>query len=237
MSLDDIMLRGWHLFRSRDLNPPLDTTAARLDTAFLNIAQIEDTGTLRSHALTLGFNGQVTHRFTGVVHYTWSNTVDDTSSLFELPADARNLAAEHGPADHDRRHRLRAIGTFNPGAGVRLGVLAIVESGAPFNITTGFDGNRDGVVRDRPLGVTRNSGQGPGQTQVDLRVTKVLPLRPAAGKHPDRHANVQLTLDAFNVFNFTNFTDIIGVQTSPLFGQPTKAKPARTIQLSARYRF
>ncbi len=237
VSLDYTMLRGSHLFRSRDLNPPLDMTAARLDGAFLNVAQIETTAALRSDALTLGFNGQVTRRFTGVVHYTWSKTVDDTSSLFDLPADSANLAAEHGPADHDRRHRLRAVGTFTAGAGVRLGVLATVESGAPFNITTGFDQNRDGVVRDRPLGVTRNSGQGPGQAQIDLRVTKVLPLRPSAGKHPDRHANVQLTLDAFNVFNATNFSDVIGVQTSPLFGQPTKAKPARTIQLSARYRF
>jgi uncharacterized membrane protein YgcG len=47
-----------------------------------------------------------------------------------------------------------------------------VNSGSPYNITTGRDDNGDTVNNDRPAGVQRNSGTGPSNYQVDLTFSK-----------------------------------------------------------------
>jgi hypothetical protein len=118
--------------------------------------------------------------------------------------------------------------------------MLVANSGAPFNITTGSDNNGDGVANDRPLGVTRNTGQGPGFMQTDLRVSKVFtffkgPLNEDGDVSGFR--KMELSFDAFNLFNRTNFTSIIGQVSSPRFGQATSALPARTIQMSVRFNF
>src|SRR5262249_30476704 len=41
--------------------------------------------------------------------------------------------------------------------GIRMQMTMNASSGAPFNITTGFDDNRDGVVNDRPAGLGRDA--------------------------------------------------------------------------------
>lgn len=60
--------------------------------------------------------------------------------------------------------------------GFRTGLVFSATSGGPYDITTGRDNNGDSQVTDRPSGVTRNTGQGPGYFTVDLRVTKLLRL-------------------------------------------------------------
>ena len=71
---------------------------------------------------------------------------------------------------------------------------------------------------------------------MDLRVTKLLALRPAS-THPDKHGMIEVALDAFNAFNRSNFTNFIGIQTSPFFRDATAARAARTVQASVKYRF
>jgi len=229
-------LRGWHQFRARNLNAPSDPFGPRPDPALLNVALVGSAGAMRSDALAISFNGQITRQFLGVVHYTWSKATDESSGLFDLPADPRNVAAERGRADHDRRHRVNVVGTWQAGHGLKVGVLASLATGSPFDITTGFDDNGDGRVHDRPIGVTRNTGEGSGLAQMDLRVTKLLALRPAS-THPDKHGMIEVALDAFNAFNRSNFTNFIGIQTSPFFGDATAARAARTVQASVKYRF
>jgi hypothetical protein len=51
-------------------------------------------------------------------------------------------------------------------------------SGIPFNITTGRDDNGDGLALDRPAGISRNTGQGPGFAVMDLRWYRDFRLRP-----------------------------------------------------------
>ena len=48
---------------------------------------------------------------------------------------------------------------------------------------------------------------------------------------------VTFALDAFNVTNKVNYVTYIGNLSSPFFGQPVAAKPARRLQLSARFTF
>ena len=56
---------------------------------------------------------------------------------------------------------------------MRLATVLTMASGAPLDVTTGSDDNGDLIVNDRPSGVSRNTGVGPGLTQVDLRLTTI----------------------------------------------------------------
>jgi hypothetical protein len=138
------------------------------------VNQVESSATSRGQALGVTFRGRLARRFKGTVQYTLSQTTDDTSGPFALLADNQNLAAERGRADNDRRHRLALAGTVDIRRTLRLDAVAKFSSGAPFDITIGFDTNGDTVANDRPSDVTRNTGEGPGQAQMDLRLTKLV---------------------------------------------------------------
>src|SRR5262249_8839317 len=79
--------------------------------------------------------------------------------------------------------------------------VSCARAGRPFNVLAGFDNRGDGQVNThrRPFGVSRNSGRGPGFVATDLRVTKPLPLAWRQG------TRVELTAEAFNLFDRTNF--------------------------------
>jgi hypothetical protein len=108
-------------------------------------------------------------------------------------------------------------------------------SGLPFNITTGFDNNGDTVANDRPDGVARNSGRGPGVVQLDVRLAKSFSFR--RKDEPRKHDALEVTADVFNALNRTNLTHVVGVLSSPFFGRGNSAASARTVQFSARYLF
>jgi hypothetical protein len=163
--------------------------------------------------------------------------------VFDLPADDNDLAAERGRSDFDRRHRFTTAGVYEwRAAGLDVGTVISLLSGAPYDITTGSDDNGDLVGNDRPRGVTRNTGQGPGFAQVDLRVTKLFRMFRPPSADPESAKreyinNFEINLDIFNVFNRTNLVSYIGVLSSPYFGRANAASRPRTLQLSARYRF
>jgi hypothetical protein len=229
-------LRGLHLFRSRDVNAPLPLTGVRPDPTFFNINQVESTASMRSNALTLSYRGRVGKHFNAIAQYSFSKTTDDTSGPFSLPANNYDLRPEMGRADFDRRHRFSLAGVINLPGAFRVGTVLNVGSRIPFDITTGADNNHDSVANDRPPGVTRNTGDGPGLLQLDLRVTKLFHVwRPV---NRDRNSpNLELSVDAFNVINHANYPNFVGVLSSPLFGRPNTALPPRTIQTSLGYRF
>ena len=237
-----LRLRTSHAFRSRDVNAPAAGSLARPDPVHLNIFEIGSTGESHTDALTVTVKG-ITRNLHATAQYTLSRTVDDGSTLFELPADSTTLAGEFGRADFDRRHKLNVAATYGwKKDRVRLGAVLAVSSGAPFNIVTGSDNNHDLVVADRPSGVARNSGDGPAFAQLDLRFTTVFRApRPSSADPESRKRentdNLELTIDLFNALDRVNAIGYVGVVTSPLFGEPTAARIPRTAQLSLRYRF
>ena len=230
-------LHGSNLFRVRNVNAPRPGTGGRPDPDVLNVAQVESTATLRSNALKFGLTGRA-WRFRGTVNYTYAHSTNDVGgSLFRFPADNYNLAGEWGRADFDTRHKFNTLATFNlPGDGIELGTFVTLASGPPFDITTGFDDNGDTEATDRPAGVTRNTGKGPGFAQVDLRLWKKVKLGPGLGGAAEPRELI-IRLDAFNVLNRPNYDRIVGVVSSPLFGLPNSARTPRSIQASLRFRF
>ena len=121
-----------------------------------------------------------------------------------------------------------------------MGLLLVANSGRPFDITTGSDDNGDGIDNDRPAGVTRNTGKGPGFFQTDLRLSRIFKVY-TGGLNKDGDVSsfrrIELNVDAFNLFNRTNLTNIIGETSSPRFGQAIAALAPRTIQLSLKFGF
>jgi hypothetical protein len=231
-------LRGIHLFRARDVNAPL--AGVRPDHGLFLERMVESIGLLRSNALIASLQGRIKKAVKFKAQYTLSRSDDNTDGPLALPADSRDLGPEWGRSSFDTRHRFVLAGTSDLPAAFRLGVMVVANSGAPFNITTGSDDNGDGVANDRPPGVTRNTGEGPGFMQTDLRLSKVFTFfKGAMNSDGDVSGfrKMELSFDAFNVFNHTNLTNIIGEVSSPRFGQATNALPARTIQMSVRFNF
>jgi Carboxypeptidase regulatory-like domain/TonB dependent receptor-like, beta-barrel len=240
MAVEYQTLRGLYLLRSRNLNATLPETRQRPDPNLLNINQVESSASMRSNALSVTFRGSISSWFKGMAQYTLSHTTGNTSGPFVLPANNYDLRPELGRADFDQRHQFTYAGTLELPRSFRVGLLLRLASGKPFDITTGLDDNLDTVANDRPPGVTRNAGRGPGLAQLDLRLTKLFSVpRPFKGFNHSKNdsPNLEISIDLFNALNHTNFTNFIGVQSSPFFGQANSALPARTIQLSTRYRF
>jgi hypothetical protein len=106
--------------------------------------------------------------------------------------------ADYGRAAFDVRHRLFVGGNFTLPYGFSLSPFIIINSGQPYNLTTGQDNNGDSIFNDRPwfAGASQNAictargdfsltqtslGQvpteyctGPGNTTVNLRLSKTI---------------------------------------------------------------
>jgi carboxypeptidase family protein/TonB-dependent receptor-like protein len=231
-------LRGVHLFRARDSNTPID--GVRPDPSFFLERQVEPTASLRSNALIASLQGRIAKKVKMKAQYTLARSDDDTDGPQVLPANSRDLGAEWGRSAFDLRHRFTFAATADLPWRSRVGALLTANSGVPFNITTGFDDNGDGIVNDRPPGIGRNTGNGPHFAQLDLRLAKSLYLfqgnRTKDGKGSN-FTRMEISVDAFNIFNHTNLTDVIGVTSSSRFGLATGALQPRTIQLSVKFDF
>lgn len=232
--------RAAHLFRSRNTNAPLFAGGPPRDPDFRLIRQVESSGNLRGNALIASLQGRIIKPLKVKAQYTLSRTTDDVTDLFDLPANNYDLRLERGRAAFDKRHRFNFAGLLDLPMDFRLGSIITLGSGVPFDITTGFDDNGDSVVNDRPFGVPRNAGHGPGFAQLDVRLTKFLSL-PLFFDEEDKDKGelrkLELNLDVFNVLNRNNLTDVIGELSSPLFGRANASLQARTIQLSVKFNF
>ena len=258
--------RGRHILRSRDVNVrsvgPNAFALPGLDPRFLQLSVLEGTGRSEYHGLSLLLRRRYSRRWAMTASYTVGHAMDDVTdfTLETQPDDQTNLGAEWGPSSFDQRHRFVASGVWqSPMGNGRLAWLAdwsvapivTYASGRPFTALAGFDWNGDvHADTDRarlPSGLPagRNSGIGPAYFSVDLRVARTIAAR-------DR-TRVELTLEAFNLFNRVNYSGVnrvFGSQIVPdgtirgdaalaptMPGGFTSALPARQLQLGVRIRF
>jgi outer membrane receptor protein involved in Fe transport len=221
-------------FRSRDINAPLAPGyVARRDPVFGQIRQIESAGRGISNALEVTLRGNITRYFIGTAQYTLSKALNNTGGIAWFPAHSNTFAGEWARADFDQRHRFNLLGSINPGKWFNLGIGLTLNSGRPYSETTGQDTNGDGLANDRPAGVPRNSLEGPGFAQLDLRCARDFYLTHTRDKGP----TATIGLDAFNALNHTNYVSYIGTLSSPFFGHAVAANPPRRMQISFRFKF
>lgn len=258
-SIDYTRLRGIRLYRTRNTNAPLPTTGLRPDPNFINLDQFESSGKSQSDSMTVSFRTALRNRLSLLTQYTLARAMDDTSGWSALPANNYDLRPEYGRADYDRLQRLNLIGTCTLPWNLRAGTVLSLSSGIPFNITTGFDNNGDTVPNDRPPGVGRNTGEGPGYASVDFHLSKRFTfsrsqskgshVRPAGrsetgslstASNESREVSgprLEIGIDAFNAFNRVNFKNYVGTQSSPFFGRANTANSARQLQISVKFHF
>jgi outer membrane receptor protein involved in Fe transport len=226
--------RSFHLFRSIDINaPPPPGYVLRPDPNFGTVRQIQSETRQNNDGFDLTFRGSLTKYFAGQAQYTLSWTRNDTGGITYFPSNTYDLTGEWARADQDQRHRLFLLGTVQAHNWFTMGVILFVTSGRPYTVTTGTDTYNDGMDNARPLGVRRNSMQGGEYVSLDLRLSRDFLLKPKEKKGRALTA----ALEAFNVSNDVNYNTYVGVLTSPLFGQPVSAYPARRLQMSLGFRF
>ncbi len=172
-------VRGIHLYRSRNINAPFPGETARPDPARGNINLLESTAASSYHSLGVRVNGRI-GRTSIFARYTYSRNFSDTEGPFSLPANNHDLRADWGRSSQDRRHSVFTGFNLQLPWNLNANTRLRVNSGRPFNVTTGFDDNNDTVTNDRPAGVRRNSGEGPGLFNIDLTLSKTISLKPAS---------------------------------------------------------
>ena len=127
---------------------------------------------------------------------------------------------------------MNMLGTIHAARYLDLGLGLFANSGAPYTETTGRDEYRTGYANARPPGVPRNSLQGPGFVELDVRWSHEFAFTPK--KDGPR---LTTALDAFNLTNRVNYTTYVGNLSSPFFGEAVSARPVRRLQFSLRFAF
>lgn len=192
---------GLHLLRSEDINAPLPASGAfplgHAGPVFL----MESAGLYNQNQLIANVNAKLSAGLSLFGFYVFNRAMSNTDGVGTFPAVPRSSAGEYGPASTDVRNRVTAGGSINLKWSIRISPFAVVQSGAPFDITTGSDlygttlfNARLGVATDPGKAgliptayglldpnptpgenlLPRNYGRGPGQISVNLRVAKTI---------------------------------------------------------------
>ena len=174
--------RGVHLLNVRNLDQSL-----RLLT--------ESAGRSRQNQVLANLNASY-KKLAIFGNYALSYGRDDNEGL---PADPYNLRAEWGPSSYgDIRHRAVLMASALLPGKFAVSPFFVVNSGAPYNITTGLDPNHTGAPTARPglvagpcegrscytlnpvLGsaIEHNYGRGPGAVNLGLRLSRTWSFGP-----------------------------------------------------------
>jgi hypothetical protein len=198
---------GMHLLRSADINAPLPGTyqAGVSGSGLFPLGQpgpvflMESSGIYNQNQVIANVNAKLNAGLSLFGFYVLNHAMSNTDGIGSFPANPYSRAGEYGPAFTDVRQRVTAGGSINLRGNIRISPFAVVQSGAPFDITAGSDlygttlfNGRPGFATDpgRPgliptayglldpnptAGerlVPRNYGRGPGQVSVNLRIAK-----------------------------------------------------------------
>ncbi len=223
------------------------TTASNPQPPYSVIQSDVNDGLVYYEALDVNLNHSFSHGLSMLASYTWSHAIDNVDP--DIPSQNPNDPnfpgwAEVGNAIFDQRHRFVLSGTYIAPLKIRIGGIATLATGLPYNIVTGTTNSGDtGATTDRPVingaVVGRNTGRGGDIYDVTPFIARNFAII---------HERLQLDLraESFNVLNHANFVGYSGTwgngaTAGPGFGAPlagvTNQLPARSFQFSARATF
>jgi hypothetical protein len=194
---------GLHELRSLDITPPsgIQTTA---NPIFL----MTSSGLYNQNQIFVNINSRINKAASLFGFYSLNYAMSNTDGLGTFPANPYNWAGEYGRASTDIRNRFTFGGSLNMRWNLLVSPLLIVQSGAPFNITTGSDLYGTTLFNARPGIATnpntpgaiqtvyglldpnptpgeqilpRNDGRGPGQITMNVRFAKTWGFGPEKG--------------------------------------------------------
>ncbi len=259
------LARAWNDLRSRNINAPLNGTpnGVRPGTADLNLDQYQQTGGLGGNVIFAGVDQHSFKKlqiFAGYIHMNL-RTNADTPATF--PQSAYTDAGEYARPTWEATHQVIAFTNYVFPLGLVLSNQFNAASGVPFNVTTGFDNNGDGVFNDRPhfvsqsdasaigtpfglltsngstatipsAAIGRNAGTLPWNVHLDANLSREFKL---SGAKADNARSLTANLRSTNLLNHTNVTAVGGVLGSPLFNRAYAADPGRRIEAGLRFAF
>lgn len=244
--------------------PTPTQVAAGLTSDFRNPLRFQDNvyeSTAKSfyNAFTIAVQRRFSNNFSLNAHYTFSKSIDEVTDFNSdfAAQNPLNLTADRALSSFDQRHRAVISGIFvSPVKGnsltakllsnFQIAPIFTAGSGRPFNLLLGFDANGDGRSQsDRPGAAGRNTGRGEEFYSFDTRIARRINVK--------ENVYFELTFEAFNLFNRTNFAginNIIGTTKLTSFDargdrtksptQPlgfTSAAAKRQLQLGVRFTF
>jgi hypothetical protein len=141
-----VWVRGTHLPRSRDLNPPDSATAAAFLAAGNSQADLlkfnffrpepeasetmafENSASSVYHGLRTSLRGDIGSHLTLSSSYTFSKAIDDAEEIFphSRAQSMRDMRAERALALYDQRHRFVCALVYNIGSRARKGTWAAI---------------------------------------------------------------------------------------------------------------
>ena len=217
----------------------------------------DSTGNSVYHGLTLQAIEKAGKYFSLNANYTFSHTLDDGTfvTFVSTPQSNAQRNLERANSNQDARHRF--VANFVADApqnsflrNFQLSSIITLQSARPFTLFVGFDANNDGnPVTDRVGNSPRNSYRGDTLQTVDLRLARAV--------HLGEKRLLNLSIDAFNLFNRDNIDEVFSVYGAPDFipgqtpthfgdgvfgpsgavGAPRTAFNARQLQLAAKFTF
>lgn len=258
------LARAWNDLRSRNINAPLPQSATQTNPSGtrpgapdLNLYQYQQTGGLGGNVLFAGVDQHSFKKlqiFAGYIHMNL-RTNADTAALF--PQSTYTDAGEYARPTWEATHQFIAFTNYVFPFGVVLSNQFNAASGVPFNVTTGFDNNGDGIFNDRPrfapqsdatavstpfglltstgtatsgAGIARNAGTLPWNVHLDSNLSREFKL------HREGRS-LAVNIRSTNLLNHTNVTAVGGVLGSPLFNRAYLADPGRRIEAGLRFAF
>jgi hypothetical protein len=241
-----VHILGIHGWMSRELNPG----GTRYPELGFPFQSFQSTNISHYNGLQVSARKNLDKRVQFQLSYTLSKAVGLSDDIFTpgVPQNSDNIFADKGPTLRDARHRFVLSGIVNLPLGLQTANIVALQSGRPYNITTGTDDNGDGELKDRPSGVGRNAGRAAPTYIWDTRLSRPFKI--------GERVEISPTVDMFNVVNHPNFDPESYVATlnagcgllppacgtlqnpGPQFGKPTDIiSPPRQLQLGVRVSF
>jgi hypothetical protein len=253
-----------------------------IDTNILSTIQsVESVMNTNYHGLQITVEKRMGHHFGVKGFYTFSKAIEgvtlENNTVNGGAEDFRNLALDRGRSDFDRRHVsvtsfIWDLSYFNKtnrflnavANGWQVSSIITLQSGIPFNVTTGTDVNLDGNNNDRAnlmgnpfldpnrsrAAVTAawfNTGAfgiplagTDGNTQRNLLTgpgSKNVDLALARKFTIHERLSLQARGEFTNAFNLVNLSNPTASLNSNLFGQIRTASAMRQVQVSLRLQF
>ena len=169
--------------------------------------------------------------------YTMIHARNNSDGPF-TPPPSGTPATEWGPGGQDAPYRFNVMVTGTQLRNFTQVITWLSNSGYPYSLTTGFDGNHDGIINDRPPGVGLHTLRTPGQSRLNVRLQYgwVLGESPAA---PNAQARYRLNLftNVTNLLDHRNYAGYSGVLTSPFFERPTMVLDTRRVDVGMNISF
>jgi hypothetical protein len=189
---------GDHILRSEDIAAPYQSPILLMTSSAI----------YNQNQFIANVNSKINPAVSLFGYYVFNRVLSSSDGLGTFPGNPSNFYGEYGPAVTDIRHRVLLGGTILLRWNIRLNPLFTVQSGAPFNITTGEDNYGTTLFTARPGFATdparpdlvqtvyglldpnptaseklvpRNYGRGPGQMMLNLKIGKTWGFGPEKG--------------------------------------------------------